>query len=96
MRPWTPQYPVRTQVVSRTLFEPSGILFEPQPKTVQKIIDFKKKKIQKFKHAGIGNIILRECFKIKINALKLFFSVKFCLARFSNFFKWANRGDKEV
>ena len=38
MRPWTPQYPVRTQLVSRTLFEPRGILFEPQPKTVQKII----------------------------------------------------------
>ena len=38
MRPWTQQYPVRTQVVSRTLFEPSGILFELRPKTVQKLI----------------------------------------------------------
>ena len=63
MRPWIPQYPVRTQVVSRTLFEPRGILFEPPAKDCSKnnllmIIDFKKKKIQKFKHAGIGNIIL--------------------------------------
>ena len=30
MRPWAPQYPVRTQVVSRTLFEPREILFEPR------------------------------------------------------------------
>ena len=30
MRPWTPQYPVRTQVVSRTLSEPRKRLVEPR------------------------------------------------------------------
>ena len=70
MWPWTPQYPVRTQVVSRILFEPLGSLFEPLKTMFELrhedyaknnlliIIDFKKKKIQKFKRAGIGNKIL--------------------------------------
>jgi len=45
------------------------------------IIDFKKEKGKKFKLAGIGNN------KIKINALKLVLSVKFCHAKFYNYFK---------
>ena len=46
MRPWTPQYPVRTPAK------------DCSKNNLLMIIDFKKKKIQKFKHAGIGNIIL--------------------------------------
>ena len=46
MRPWTPQYPVRTPAKDCSK---NNLLI---------IIDFIKKQIQKFNHAGIGNIIL--------------------------------------
>ena len=35
MRPWTPQYPVRTQVVRRTLFEPRRSLLQPRESLFQ-------------------------------------------------------------
>ena len=54
IRPWAQQYPVRTQVVGRTLPEPRGILFEPNKRLLKNFYWSWTYKINNFKNENVG------------------------------------------